>query len=50
MHAHMPHKQEQQNTQAERDKYNMDGMQKSISKGMSNMKAPSLPKMSLPKL
>ena len=43
-------KQEQQNTQAERDKYNMDGMQKSISKGMSNMKAPSLPKMSLPKL
>jgi len=43
-------KQEQQNTKDTQDKYNMDGMQKSISKGMSNMKAPSLPKMSLPKL
>tara|TARA_R100001377_G_scaffold84534_1_gene68302 strand:- start:399 stop:623 length:225 start_codon:yes stop_codon:yes gene_type:complete len=43
-------KQEQQNTKDTQDKYNMDGMKSQATKNMSQYKAPSMPKISMPKL
>jgi len=46
-------KQEQQQTQDENDKYNMDNMAGQAKRQMSNVKVPymtSMPKISMPKL
>ena len=43
-------KQEQQQTQDEQDKYNMDSMASQAKKQMTNVKMPSMPKISMPKL
>jgi hypothetical protein len=40
--------EKKQNREAE-DKYNVSGMQNSMSKGMSSYKTPSVPKMSMPR-
>ena len=41
--------EEKQNTQSYSDKYNTDSMSKSMNKQMSSFKAPSMPKISMPK-
>ena len=41
--------EDKQNTQSYSDKYNTDSMSKSMNKQMSSFKAPSMPKISMPK-
>lgn len=40
---------ESKNSQSYSDKYNTDSMQRSMSKQMSSIKSPSMPKISMPK-
>jgi|TARA_R100000734_G_C3316058_1_gene108377 hypothetical protein len=43
-------KQEQQQTQEASDKYNMDGLKSQANRQMQSIKAPSMPKIRMPKL
>ena len=43
-------KQEQQQTQEASDKYNMDGLKSQANRQMQSVKAPSMPKIKMPKL
>ena len=43
-------KQEQQQTQETSDKYNMDGLKSQANRQMQSVKAPSMPKIRMPKL
>ena len=43
-------KQEQQQTQEASDKYNMDGLKSQANRQMQSVKAPSMPKIRMPKL
>ena len=43
-------KQEQQQTQEASDKYNMDGLKSQANRQMKSIKAPSMPKIRMPKL
>ena len=43
-------KKEEQQTQETSDKYNMDGLKGQANRSMNSMKAPSMPKISMPRL
>ena len=43
-------KQEQQQTQETSDKYNMDGLKSQANRTVKGVKAPSMPRITMPKL